>query len=111
MWLKAVQAFINTPKDARAITQVRTFIFDIRHTDMKSQLLTNLVKLESQLRSLCSLAELRLKLNLCSLAELRLKLNVSGSRGFLLAFSLKAFFSGSLKDVNLAKLTRIAIHP
>ena len=33
MRLKAAQAF-NTPKDARAITQVRAFIFDVRHTDI-----------------------------------------------------------------------------
>ena len=50
MRLKAVQAF-NTPKDAHAITQVRVFIFDVRHTDTKTQLNIS----ESQL---CSLAEL-----------------------------------------------------
>ena len=46
MRLKAVQAF-NTPKDARTITQVHVFIFDVRHTDTKSQLNTA----ESQLHS------------------------------------------------------------
>ena len=50
MRLKAVQAF-NTPKDARAITQVCAFIFDVRHTDTKSQLNTP----DSQLRSLAEL--------------------------------------------------------
>ena len=45
---------LQYPKDARAITQVHTFIFDVRHTDTKSQLNTP----ESQLRSLHSLAEL-----------------------------------------------------
>ena len=37
MRLKAVQAF-NTLKDAHAITKVRAFIFDVQHTDTKSQL-------------------------------------------------------------------------
>ena len=50
MRLKAVQAF-DTPKDARAITQVCAFIFDIQHTNTKSQLNTP----ESQLRSLAEL--------------------------------------------------------
>ena len=50
MRLKVVQAF-NTPKDARTITQVHAFIFDVRLTDMKSQLNSP----ESQLRSLTEL--------------------------------------------------------
>ena len=58
MRLKAVQAF-NTPKDARAITQVRAFVFEVRHTDTKSQLNTP----ESQLRSL-----VELKLEMCSVS-------------------------------------------
>ena len=51
MSMRAIESrpSLQYPKDARAITQVHTFIFDVQHTDIsKSQLNTP----ESQLHSL-----------------------------------------------------------
>ena len=44
---------VNTPKDARAITQVRAFIFGVRHTDIYIEI--SIEHPESQLRSLAEL--------------------------------------------------------
>ena len=66
MRLKAVQA-LNIPKDAHAITQVRAFIFDVRHTNIYIYIYIHTYISKSQLNTpesqLHSLTELRILLS------------------------------------------------